>query len=383
MARPKKKQKAKEPIRLREMALKDGRKSLYLDIYTNGKRSYQFLKLYLIPETSPAAAIENTNTLEKANAIKDEMIYDLTNKIAGITDKSHKSKMLLVDWMELYRQDVERRKGSPDTIIKYVMEIIKDYKPDVALQDVDRSFVQGLFEHFVSLKPQRGNGDTISRNTAYQYLKYIRAALNYAIRENVMQANPFHRLTESSFRGQEHKREYLTVQEVKALGKTPCRNKCLKAAFMFSCFCGLRVSDIMSLKWSNIVKNGNDWQVETIQHKTGQPIYLPLNMNARKWLPEQGEAKADNLVFQGYYESMSTLYLSDWITAAGITKHISFHCARHTFATLCLTAGVDIYTTSKLLGHANIRHTQRYARIINSKKDAVVSMLDHIFDKEE
>ena len=152
----------------------------------------------------------------------------------------------------------------------------------------------------------------------------------------------------------------------------------MKAAFLFSCFCGLRIMDIKNLCWKHISKNENRWQVEIRQYKTGALLYLPLNMNARKWMPEQGDASSEDRVFPKlsiWYKSI----LRDWATDAGIEKTFSFHVARHTFATLALTAGVDIYTTSQLLGHANIRHTQRYAQIINSKKDHAVSLLDDAF----
>ena len=95
MARPKKQVKAKEPVRLRFNKLKNGNTSIYLDIYHDGRRSYQFLKLYLVPETDYASKIQNVNTLATANAIKAEKILELTNKVAGITDRSYKAKMLL------------------------------------------------------------------------------------------------------------------------------------------------------------------------------------------------------------------------------------------------------------------------------------------------
>jgi len=120
-----------------------------------------------------------------------------------------------------------------------------------------------------------------------------------------------------------------------------------------------------------------------VQYKTGVALYLPLGMNARKWLPEKPDgASDDDKVFpkltRNYHQSLGT-----WMQNAGITKDVSFHVARHAFATLCLTAGVDIYTTSQLLGHTTIRHTQRYARIINSKKEEAVSMFDVVFGEKE
>ena len=112
MARPKKQVKAKEPVRLRFNKLKNGNTSIYLDIYHDGRRSYQFLKLYLVPETDYASKIQNVNTLATANAIKAEKILELTNKVAGITDRSYKAKMLLTDWMKVYHDYVMKRGGS-------------------------------------------------------------------------------------------------------------------------------------------------------------------------------------------------------------------------------------------------------------------------------
>lgn len=378
MARPKKNIKAKEPVRLREQVLKDGRKSLYLDIYHRGKRSYKFLKLYLSPSKDPSSVIENANILAQANAIKDEIIYDMTNRIAGITDKSRKAKMLLVEWMGQYKADVERRGANTGSGITRVIEELNIFSPTITLEDTDKDFIRRFFEHLLSVKSSRGDGK-LNRSSAFTYLTALRAALNFAVRENVISYNPFRGVKENIARGKEHKREYLTVSEVQKLIATPCASEPLKNAFLFSCFCGLRVSDILRLKWKHLSRNGNDWQIETIQFKTNIPIYLPLNMSAREWLPERNDSTDEDRIFAAFNQGQ-THYIKDWVQDAGISKPISFHCVRHTFATLCLTAGIDIYTTSQLLGHANIRHTQRYARIINAKKDAVVSLLDSVFE---
>lgn len=384
MGRPRKQVTVKEPIRLREQQLANGSKSLYLDIYHNGKRSYKFLKLYLVPETDSATRTQNANTLAEANAIKEEMIHDLTNRIAGIKDNSHKAKMAFSEWMRIYADNVRKEKTESAALwsARCAAEV-KDYDSTTALAEIDKEWILNFMQHLTTRKAHNTGKKRMAKSTVFLYLCYIRAALNYAVRESLIPKSPFKGITKQSLSVREHKREYLTVDEIKRLMKAPCSNETVKAAFLFSCFSGLRIFDITNLRWCDIVKTATHWQVEIVQYKTGVALYLPLGMNARKWLPEKpDEASDDDKVFpkltRNYHQSLGT-----WMQNAGITKDVSFHVARHAFATLCLTAGVDIYTTSQLLGHTTIRHTQRYARIINSKKEEAVSMFDVVFGEKE
>lgn len=381
MGRPRKQVNVKEPIRLRERLLKDGRKSLYLDIYHNGKRSYKYLNLYLVPGTDLASKMANENALNQANAQKEEMIHDLTNKIGGIKDNSHKSKMPFCEWMQVYADTV--KKGKTEAAALWSARCaneVKVYDETTTLAEIDKEWIFEFMEHLTSRNALNTDKKHMAKSTVFLYLCYIRAALNYAVRENLIVKSPFKGITKQSLSVKEHKREYLTVDEIKRLIKAPCFNSTIKAAFLFSCFSGLRFYDIQALCWKDIVKTATHWQVEIVQYKTGVALYLPLGMNARKWLPERPEGAADtDKVFpkltRNYRQSLHT-----WVQNAGIAKDVSFHVGRHAFATLCLTAGVDIYTTSQLLGHTTIRHTQRYARIINSKKDEIISMLDDAFE---
>ena len=298
MARPKKQVKAKEPVRLRFNKLKNGNTSIYLDIYHDGRRSYQFLKLYLVPEDGVAAKIQNANTMAKANAIKAERILELTNKLAGITDRSYKAKMLFTDWMRIYRDKVAEHSSTATvkTVERVISEVDK-YNGEVILAEVDRNYIMGFIEWLRNREMYKADKGKLKRTSVGAYVRYIRAALNYAVKENLLRTSPFKGVKTSTLYETESKREYLTVDEVKRLIVTPCRNRELKAAFLFSCFCGLRISDLESLCWKHIIKNNGKWQVEITQFKTGVQLYLPLNMNARKWLPEQSGATPDTPVF--------------------------------------------------------------------------------------
>lgn len=108
MAKKKQTKKAKEPIRIRFKQLANGNQSIYLDCYRDGKRSYEFLKLYIVPETDEATRLQNQNTMQAAMAIKSQRLIDMANDEAGITKVSQRSKMLLIDWMRYYSGQKKR-----------------------------------------------------------------------------------------------------------------------------------------------------------------------------------------------------------------------------------------------------------------------------------
>lgn len=139
--------------------------------------------------------------------------------------------------------------------------------------------------------------------------------------------------------------------------------------------CGLRISDIRKLKWGDLQHTGEHVRIEIKMQKTKEPLYLPISDEALKWLPERDGAKDRDLIFELPYEGTVNDNLQLWAKNAGIAKHISFHVARHTHATMLLTLGADLYTVSKLLGHKNIETTQIYAKIVDKKKDEAISLI--------
>ncbi|SUE34570.1 Tyrosine recombinase XerD [Rikenella microfusus] len=168
----------------------------------------------------------------------------------------------------------------------------------------------------------------------------------------------------------------MTIEEVRALIATPMKNEAVKQAYLFSCFCGLRISDIISLKWKDVFVDRGQYRLAVSMQKTKEPIYLPLSPEALKWMPERGEKTSEDHVFDLPSPTMINTLLKPWAKAAGIDKRFSFHTSRHTFATMMLTLGADLYTTSKLLGHADVKMTQVYAKIINQKKDDTIGLID-------
>lgn len=381
----KKAAKAKEPIRLREKVLSNGNKSLYLDIYRDGKRVYEFLKLYLIPETAsdPTAKIRNKQTLVQANAIKAQRIIELTNNEAGVLNRTHNS-VLLTDWIdECIKREFKNGAGKSSLHLrKWLLQKLVAYKGDkIRISDIDKAFCLDFIDYLRTTK--KDNGSSFSNNTIRLLTTIFSTCLNEAVRENLINKNPFDLLTTNERPKQtDGTREYLTPDEVERLKATPCRNAEIKQAFLFACYCGLRISDIKQLTWENIETIDDKKRIAIVQKKTKRILFIPLSKIALSYLPNKNNCANNELVFK--LPAIQTIWvnLQIWAANAGITKNISFHVSRHTFATSLLTLGADLYTTSKLLGHTNIATTQIYAKIVDKKKEEAMNLFDKAFSND-
>jgi len=393
MARTKKQLKAKEPIALRQKPLSKGGYSLYLDIYQNGSRKYEFLKLYLVPEVDEATKVQNKNTIKVANAIKSKRVIEIANGKAGIT-KEDLSKMLLVDWIDEYKAG---KYGSQNSLtigrLKKHIANFNDGKA-VMMQDVDEAYCKGFISYlankacglYVGKDGKEVEGRRIGKNTANLYFVHFASAMNEAVRRKIIASNPTKFLSKEDkkpIKAPKPQRGYLTIDEVKALIATDIKRYQIKQAFLFAVFCGLRISDIRALKWGDLSNDGNQWRASVLMQKTKERLELPLSDEAMKWLPERGGASNDTLVFGNLPNALGiNRGIKEWAKQAGIEKDICFHVSRHTFATALLTMGADLYTTSKLLGHTNLSTTQIYADIVNQKKADAVNVLGNAFAED-
>lgn len=215
----------------------------------------------------------------------------------------------------------------------------------------------------------------LSRNTMCCYFNKIRAVLNEAEKRGIIKRNPTR--TVPSIQPETNKREYLIDEELKRLTDAECRYEVLKRAFLFSCITGLRWCDVQKTTWSEIAKTDQGYRIIFKQKKTKSQQYLDLPSDALQFMGEY--TKPNERIFKGLkYSSESNVALLQWMLRAGIPKHITFHCARHTFAVRMLTHGVDIYTVSKLLGHSELKTTQIYTDIIESKRTEAMHSLPSI-----
>ena len=353
---------------LRQRKLNSGKITLYLDYYpplrdpvTQDRVFRDYLGIYLVD--NPKFAIEkeaNKEKLRQANAIRSERELAIIRGQFDFLDK-HKQKM---DFLAYFRKKLE----SKDQKWIRVYDHFKNYCHGKCLMsDITVPFCEGFREYLLKAKHLKNESMDLSQNSAAGYWSTFRGCLKIAYHEKMLKENVNDFL--ESISGTSSRREYLTLEEVRQLANTPCDVPDLKNASLFSCLTGLRISDILALDWSNIVKaQDGGWCIRIRTEKTDTEATLPLTDEAYKLCGKRSTGP----VFKNLKRYNTHAPLKEWVEAAGITKHITFHCFRHTFATLQVNEGTDIYTVSHLLTHANVGTTQIYADIVDkSMRDAV------------
>lgn len=372
----------KEPVRLREKKLASGGVSLYLDFYVNGRRSYEFLKLYLVPEKSRTDKERNRQTLQLANAIKAKRIVETQSNAHGFAPSRDASKVRFFDFFRSCCED-ERKEGSRGSYDHWMscLHHLEVFERDnlITFAKVTPEWVRG-FRDYLDRRAvtwsrygfERKGGKGLSETTKLGYFNKLKTALGVAVKRHIIPSNPADEV--EGFRRRDSARMYLTQDEVRRLASTPCGNGTVRSAFLFSCLTGLRRSDVERLRWEDVHDQNGLVRIIFTQKKTGGQEYLDIAPQAATLMGDRG----DGLVFSELVSPARTnLILHKWVARAGIRKHISFHCARHTFATLMLDIGTDIYTVSKLLGHRELTTTQVYAKILDkAKQEAVAGIPD-------
>lgn len=360
-------------VKLREKELSDGRLSLYLDYYPpvyipeTGKESRrEFLKIYIHKKPANAAEKEyNKVCRAKAESIRSERELQLINRQFDFADRLNAQRDFLAYFKEQVRKH-NKSKGNHDNWYGTYKYLEMYTNGQCTFGDVTEKFCEGFKEFLGTVKSIRSNTVGLSANTQYSYFNKFRAAIKEAFQERLFSVNPILRV-KGLPQGETH-REFLTLEELRAMKEAECDLPILKQASLFSALTGLRWSDIINLKWSDIHHSAeHGYYIRFVQQKTkgAETLYIPDQ--AYEQLGEK--QRAEEPVFKGLkYSDYISLQISRWALRAGITKKLTFHCFRHTYATLQLTMGTDIYTVSKLLGHRNVKTTEIYTKVIDQKK---------------
>lgn len=374
------KTKFREPVRLRERLRPSGVRSLYLDIYAEGERTNEFLKLYLYPEDSREARARNRETLALAEEVKARRLMEIRE---GRYGGRAAANVLLFDYLE---KIISRKSGTTLQSWTVFRSHLLRYEKQhgIRLREVNAAWVRGFRDYLdhearawdIDSRKRATKKAGLGEGTKGLHFGKLKALLASAVKEELIAANPAAAV--EGFRDPESRRQYLTLEEVKRLASVPAPGETLGRAFLFSCLTGLRWSDIVALRWSDVQRVPSGTRLVFRQQKTGGMEYLDIAAQAVALMGEEGAGS------EAVFPSMPTPQrarkeVAAWVKAAGIDKHISFHCARHSFAVIMLELGTDIYTLSKLLGHRSIETTQIYAKILDKTKQAAVARIPDIF----
>ncbi len=359
----------KRKSQLSEVKIAKGQKqmtSLYLAFQAPGKKvRYQWLKLYLyeFPKTNLEKE-HNKETIKLAESIKAKRTLDFQTTKNGFVS-AERGK---IDFLQFFEKMVDQKKIGSDGNGGNWLSTLKHLKiylngDDYPIEQIDDRFLEGFRDYLLNLTVSSEKGK-LNINSAASYLNKVKASLREAFMNKMIKENPCLRV--KSIKQVQGHRQFLTLEELQKLAATPCETPLLKKAFLFSALTGLRWSDVKAITWDKIHYSETDgYSIQFTQKKTKQTEVLPVADQAIKLL---GERTSDSPFDSLNYNAWKNIKLRKWIESAGITKRITFHCARHSFATLQLSLNTDIYTVSKMLGHKNLRTTEIYAKVIDKRK---------------
>ena len=373
--------------------LSDGRESLFLDyyfgytmVYDEGKdkmvaqkdRKRDYLKLYLwqAPRT-PIERKQNKETLELAKKIRFEKGQELLESVEGYRLKKDR-KINFLDYFQTY---IDKYTKKDIRMVEIALDRFKDflrdtpeynkYQKNIKPDQISKDMILAFTEYLQSRS--RGEG-------AHAIYARYKKVINYAVEHDVMLKNPCNKIT-IKYDGQVLRKDILSMEEIQLLASTHYDNENpnIRRAFLFCLMAGLRFCDVKDLTFANVDfanKMLKFEQNKTKGHSSNSGVIIPLNDGLLRLIGEPTESQTkDSLIFPLPSYEMCLKALKRWVKRAGIDKHISWHCARHSFAVNILNNGANIKTVASLLGHSGLRHTEKYTRAVDSlKRDAINSL---------
>jgi len=365
-------------VKLRQKKISGDRHSLYLDFYpaiphpkTGEPTRREFLGIYIYDNAkSPMDKQHNKDNLQLAQQIRNNRENQL-NK-SEVYSGFEKEQLRLKEageknFVEYFKKLADKRKASNHDNWMSAYKYLESFTNGVLkFYDLNERFCNEFKEYLLTTKSNKSQSAKLSQNSAVSYFNKLKATIKQAYKDGYL-ADDLNSKVEQ-IKTEETRRNFLTLEELNKLVKTECQNPLMKQAALFSALTGLRFSDIQKLTWDEIEHvKGQGYFVNFTQKKTKGIEVLPISEQAFQLLgirPATGGQVFDGLQYSAYYNK----HLYQWIGAAGITKNITFHCFRHTYATLLLNKGTDIYTVSKMLGHKDLKTTQIYTKVIDKKK---------------
>lgn len=378
--------------KLMARVLEDGRESLFLEYYfgfkevfsKNGKsykkaeRKWEQLGLFLwqAPRT-PSERIQNKETIQLAKKIRFEREQEFLEDKEGYRLKKERQ----INFLEYFQEYIDEYTKKDKRMLEMALREFKIFldetpqyknfgkslKPEQLNKDMMVSFTEFLQDR------HRGEG----AKSTYQRFKKV---VHYAIEHDVMRKNPCAGVS-IKIDDQILRKDVLSLDEIQTLISTHYagENPNIRRAFILSLYCGLRWCDVKDLTFSNVDYGNKQLRFEqnkTKGHSVNSGVVIPLNEGLLRLIGEPtGSQTRQSLLFQLPSSTMCLKALKRWVKRAGIDKHITWHCARHSFAVNILNNGANIKTVASLLGHSGLKHTEKYTRAVDRLKEEAINSL--------
>lgn len=364
-------------VKLRRKKLADNkRESLYLDYYppilnqqTGSFTRREFLGMYVpINPKNELEKNQKKTTLLRAQIVLNDRQNKIYNNDFGFLTSEIENKSFL----DYFEKTAIKRGSSSSNLATWliVLKYLKEFSPQLKMKDITVPIAEKFRIFLLEKKHFRGT-KLISQNTACSYFSKFIYAIKSAHKDNLLKENIAPKI--ERIKTLDTKREFLTKEEIKKLIATPCKNEQQKNICLFMIYTGLRVSDVLNLRWDNIEYSEEEGYSIRFQHKkTKTQQTLPFNSDAFKLLGNRGDN--NQVIFEGFVKDYRIL--KQWSKDAGINKNIGFHTFRHTFATLLINSGVGVYTVMTMLGHKDLKNTMTYINLLDEKKTSAANSIN-------
>lgn len=352
-------------VQLRTKELSKGKKSYYLDIYHDGQRHYEFLKIYSKPHDP-----NNKENKLLAEQIRAKREIELNSSEYGFVPK-HRSKTDFVKYWERHIEGYLKRdtRMYVCSLAKFKAFIENEHKSETIKAS---NLTESLCSQFKDYLTDRSG---LTGETPADYFARFKRVLKQAVKDGLLKTNPAAEISISRT-SDRLKKEVLIADELRILKDTHCGGADVKRAFLFACNTGCGYAELKRLKWKE-VRNGRLKTLRAKLDKKNIAIDIPLNKTALKLLGKSG--KPDELVFKIKSDTAVNNALKTWVKRSGIDKHITFYCARHTFAVLLLTEGnTNLKAVQDALAHTTLKHTVKYLNHVDHLKDEAVNSLPEL-----
>jgi integrase/recombinase XerD len=334
-------------------------KKLLYYTFAWGKEKGERIATGIFTYKRPANEIQkhhNSETLGILEAKRSQLILNQQASDSGYF-LQHKLKSNFFEYYEAFVKS-NRKYGN-----RHLENSLKAFKSFLGKDKISAAGItEKVCRKFQEYLLERYNGETPSG-----YFMRFKRVLKKATKDGYFRHNPSEEIPAKVGGGKKLK-EILTAEEYSKLMSTPCINHEVKKAFVFSLYTGLRWVDVKSLSWS-LIKNES---VSVIQNKTNIPVEIPLHNLAQSIIGE----KKEGLIFQLPTQDGANKILSQWCRDAKLEKHITWHCARHSFSVLLQQKGVDIATIAGILGHTSSKYVHdTYKRYIKINAEEAIQKL--------